>query len=65
VISYYCTACERDDFPETEQFGIDATVRDHLRIWHSDEWAHVERIVDRLVITPTGEKRHIDGADGT
>lgn len=58
---YFCRLCERSDLPVTEQLGADATVRDHLRIWHPDEWATVEYDFDtgRMTITPTGE--HIDG----
>lgn len=60
----WCLGCQRDDLPETEQFGVDATARDHLRIWHPDEWANVEIVGSWLVITPTGETRHIDGSGG-
>lgn len=59
--SYFCRLCERSDLPETEWIGADTTVRDHLRIWHPDEWATVDYdfATDRMMITPTGE--HFDG----
>lgn len=63
MITYYCVACERGDFPRTDHLGIDSTVRDHLRIWHPEEWANVELKDDSLIIRPTGEMRHSDGAD--
>lgn len=48
-----CVLCGTDDIPETEDMGLDTTARDHLRIWHPDEWftADIRRGV--LVLYPS------------
>lgn len=59
-----CTACDTEDIPETEDMGLDATIRDHLRIWHPDEFATIEPLGNgAFSITPTGEGRTTGGAE--
>lgn len=48
----FCTRCGRGDFPETEEHGVDSTARDHLRIWHPQEWFSVEMENGVLVLRP-------------
>lgn len=45
-----CLACGRDDFPETEQWEADTSIRGHLRLFHPGEWFTVELGLDEVLI---------------
>lgn len=48
-----CVVCDTDDIPETDEMGLDTTARDHLRIWHPDEWWNADIVNGVLVLTPS------------
>lgn len=57
----WCHACGTDDIPETFDVTIenaDTTARDHLRIFHPDEWFTVDWAPDGITIYPS----EFDGA---
>ena len=51
-----CGACGTDDIPETTDatfVNMDTTARDHLRIWHPDEWFSVEIVGGIAFLAPS------------